>query len=183
MITFTVSVVKVIGIVAISLDGYITQGSKPGSAFTSKADKVWFSQILETFSAHLMGSVTFEAERESILQAAHGASSKLRLIFTRSPQKYSSLTRSGRLEFTDEPPAEVLRRIRAERHDRVALLGGSQIYSLFLREDLVDELWVTLEAKVFGAGTPLFAQEHPKNLCLIEVTHLDPNTLLLKYKL
>ena len=173
---------EVIGIVAISLDGYITQGNTPGAAFTSKADKLWFSHILETFSAHIMGSVSFEVERKSILQATGDADAKLRLVLTRSPPKYRSLAQPGRLEFTDEPPAQVLRRIQSAGHERVALLGGSQIYSLFLRENLVQELWVTLEAKVFGGGTPFFAQEHPKRLKLIEVTHLDPNTLLLKYK-
>ena len=173
---------EVIGIVAISLDGFITQGNKPGSAFTSAADKVWFSQILETFSAHVMGSVTFEAEREPITRAARNTSPKLRLVFTRSPKKYHSLAKPGLLEFTDEHPAAVLRRIRDQGHERVALLGGGQIYGLFLRENLLDELWVTLEARVFGTGTPVFAGEHRKNLNLIEVANLDPNTLLLKYK-
>ena len=173
---------EVIGIMAISLDGFITQGNKPGSAFTSAADKVWFSRILETFSVQVMGSVTFEAERKPITQAVRNSSSKLRLVFTRSPQKYRSLANPGRLEFTDRHPADVLRRIRAEGHERVAVLGGGQIYSLFLRENLLDELWVTLEAKVFGTGTPVFAEEHRTNLNLIEVGNLDPDTLLLKYK-
>ena len=173
---------EVIGIVAISLDGFITQGNKPGSAFTSAADKVWFSQTLETFSAHLMGSVTFAAERETITRAAHNTSSKIRLVFTRSPGKYRSLARPGRLEFTDAPPADALRYIRDLGHERVAVLGGGQIYGLFLKENLLDELWVTLEAKVFGSGTPVFAGEHRKNLKLIEVANLDPNTLLIKYK-
>ncbi len=174
--------VEIIAIVAISLDGYITEGDKPATAFTSRADKVWFSKVQEAFSAHVMGSVAFEAERELITKAARKNSSKLRVVLTRSPEKYRSLTMPDRLEFTDETPAEVLRRIEASGHERVAILGGGQIYSLFLGEKLVDELWVTLEAKVFGSGTPVFAAEHQQKLSLVEMFNLDENTLLLKYR-
>jgi dihydrofolate reductase len=39
---------------------------------------------------------------------------------------------------------------------KICILGGSQVYSYFLEREQIDELYLTIEPKVFGKGISLF---------------------------
>lgn len=88
----------------------------------------------------------------------------------------------GDVEWTDQPPQELLERLAKDGYESVAICGGAQIYSTFLTEGLVDELYLTIEPIIFGQGIK-FANEVPQqNLTLIETNKLNDNTVLLHYK-
>ena len=87
------------------------------------------------------------------------------------------------LEFTTDAPAEVLRRLAMDGHRACALLGGAQIHALFLQARLVDELWLTLEPRLFGAGTPLVGIPVEVSLHLLSAERLEAgDSLLVKYR-
>ena len=62
-----------------------------------------------------------------------------------------------------------------------ALLGGGEINGLFLSAGVVDELWVTLEPCLLGAGQPLVAGQVRVALQLKETRPLGRDVLLMKY--
>jgi dihydrofolate reductase len=64
----------------------------------------------------------------------------------------------------------------------VALIGGSNINTFFAKENLIDELWITIEPIIFGKGLNLFTQEIRMDLEILSIENLNKNTLLLKYK-
>jgi len=65
------------------------------------------------------------------------------------------------------------------------LLGGGTINALFLKESLVDELYLTLEPRIFGKGKTLVREgEFEVLLELMNIKRLNQSgTLLLKYKI
>ncbi|MDZ4227372.1 MAG: dihydrofolate reductase family protein, partial [Patescibacteria group bacterium] len=68
----------------------------------------------------------------------------------------------------------------------VAVLGGAQTYSYFLKNNLIDELYLTIEPIVFGRGIPLLADvgENQANFRLISKKQLnEKGTMLLHYKI
>ena len=68
--------------------------------------------------------------------------------------------------------------------EEVILAGGTTINSLFLKENLVDELIITVEPLLFGKGLTLFKNlDLNIRLELIETKQLEDGVLNLKYKI
>jgi dihydrofolate reductase len=173
--------VDVVLIVAISLDGCITKHSSAGTAWTSEADQVHFRRELSTVDAHVFGSGTYLTERPRIRAAL--STGKRRVVMTRTPDEYAADAVAGALEFTDGSPASIVEGLRADGFTRLAVLGGSVVYSAFLAAELCDQVLVTVEPRVFGSGTRFAGIETALDttLCLNAVEHLNDDTLLLRY--
>jgi dihydrofolate reductase len=171
---------KITAIVATSLDGYITKHDSEGATFTSKADQMYFREVLKSFDCSVMGAATFEASKDMILKSPH--LERLRVVWTRNPEKYAAYERAGRLEFSANDLKSILADLEQRGKQHCAILGGSSVYSECLRQGLLDELWVTLEPLVFGDGKKLATGILDVRLELLSTEHLAKNTLLLKYK-
>jgi dihydrofolate reductase len=173
---------EVILIAAQSVDGFITRHDEPGSGFASAEDRTYFQEAMEGFDSCIMGSVTYRVARAMILgKLAPGRS---RVVMTREPAKYAGDFVPGLLEFTDEAPAALIGRLSREGHRRCALLGGSRVHSLFLEARLVNEIWLTVEPRLFGAGVPLLHSAADIHLKLLSHGKLEgSDTLLIKFAL
>ncbi|MFT3781919.1 MAG: dihydrofolate reductase [Nibricoccus sp.] len=167
-------------IAAQSLDGFITHHDTPGSAFASAADRAFFREALRGFDCCVMGGATYRTARESIRGGL--MPDRLRLIVTRSPKTYAHETIPGKLEFVTGKPGDVANIFEDRGLKACAILGGSQVHSLFLDAGLVDELWITIEPLLFGGGTPLLANHTTTKLKLLSQENLAADTLLLKYR-
>jgi dihydrofolate reductase len=170
---------QLILIAAQSLDGFITRHDQPGSDFTSPEDKAYFRAVLSGFDANVVGATTYRAERALFL--AKRGNGRRFVVLTRTPDAFAGDARANELEFSAETPGALCERLRSLGHRRVALLGGSQVHSLFLDAGLVDELWLTLEPRLFGSGTPLLSAKTDLRLKLLGHEHLGGDTLLVKY--
>jgi dihydrofolate reductase len=64
------------------------------------------------------------------------------------------------------------------------IVGGSEIAALFLKENLVKELWLTFEPKIFGKGGSIVGDEKfDIDLKLLSVDKLnEKGTLVVKYE-
>ena len=162
-----------------SLDGLITRHNEPGAGFASAADQTHFRAALRGFDCGVMGRATFEQAWGGGMPPPSPA--RRRVVLTRAPEKFTSIAMPGVLEFTAAPPAEIVLRLRAEGCRACALLGGAQAHSLFLAAGLVDEIWLTIEARLFGGGTPLLAAPADVHLRLLAHEPLGEDGLLLKY--
>jgi dihydrofolate reductase len=166
-------------IAAQSLDGYITKHAEPGTAFTSPEDKSFFRSALPDFDVYFFGGETYRVSGDYIRERMPGTA--LRVVLTRTPERYTAEAGPGRVEFTDAAPAALVDQLAARGLRRGAILGGSQIHSLFLEAGLVDELWLTVEPVLFGQGTPLLHAPAEVPLEFRAMERLSANTLLLKY--
>jgi dihydrofolate reductase len=171
---------KVILISAQSTDGFITRHDEPGSDFASAADREYFGKTLAGFDSSIMGSATYLVARSRILSLL--SAGRRRIVLTRDPGKFSGDAAPGMLEFTGEEPGALVRRLAAEGHSRCALLGGARVHSLFFGAGLVDELWLTVEPRLFGAGVPFLRSAADIHLKLLSHERLGgSDTLLLKF--
>jgi dihydrofolate reductase len=172
---------KSIAIAAQSLDGHITKHDNEGTSFASKEDQVYFREVLKTFDCSVMGSKTFEVSQEMILNSLH--TNRLRVVWTRTPEKFSQYQQEDRLEFYAGDLKELFATLETRGKTRCAILGGTSVYTECIKHNLIDELWLTLEPLAFGGGKKLFDGELDVKFELISIEHLSNNTLLLKYKL
>src|SRR5208283_5448507 len=167
---------RIVLIAAQSLDGFIAQPAQPGTAFTSPEDKAHFRTAVADFDVGVFGAATYRVSHEAI--RAQVAGRHLRVVLTRSPERYAAEAHPGMLEFTSAAPAALAHELRTRGFRRCALLGGSQIHSLFLAAGLVDEIWLTIEPLLFGGGTPLLAHPAEVRLELHALEKLGTSTLL-----
>jgi dihydrofolate reductase len=170
---------RIVLIAAQSLDGFITKHAEPGTAFTSPEDKAYFRAVLAGFDVGLFGGETYRVSRDVIRAQLPGH--PLRLVMTRSPERYAAEVIPGSLEFTSATPAALAADLRAGGFQQCALLGGSHVHSLFFEAGLVDEVWLTVEPVLFGGGTPLLARRADLRLELQTTEKLGAHALLLKY--
>jgi dihydrofolate reductase len=170
---------RIVLIAAQSLDGFIAKPAQPGTAFTSPEDKAHFRTVMADFDVGVFGGETYRVSRDAI--RAQTAGRHLRVVMTRSPERYATEALPRVLEFTRAAPAALAHELRIRGFRRCALLGGAQVHSLFLAASLVDEVWLTIEPLLFGGGTPLLAQPTDIRLELLAMEKLGANTLLVKY--
>ena len=68
--------------------------------------------------------------------------------------------------------------------NRLAVLGGSELFTSLLRLDLIDELWLTICPTIFGGDAPTpvggigFTQSQAKKLTLLEVKQIEQEVFL-----
>ena len=102
---------------------------------------------------------------------------------TGQPDKYKSLETSGQLEFTDESPVELTARFKKKGYEQMLVVGGPHVATSFLREQLIDELWLTFEPKIFGSGGN-FVTDGKLDIDLRLITYAKVNeqgTIIAKY--
>ena len=172
---------KVILAMVESVDGKTTHGDDPKVFhWTSREDQQHFKRLVEQAKLIVMGSKTYEAAK-GMLQHQNG---KLRVVLTRSPEKYADQVIPGQLEFTNEPPQELMARLEQLGYTELLLASGAQVNGLFFNAGLVDEILLTIEPKLLGKGNPIALQENLIDLTLLKLEKLnDRGTLLLHYKI
>ena len=173
---------KVVLAMVMSLDGKTTQhNANDIYHWTSQEDQKHFFSLIKKHNVIVMGRATYDAARP-VMKLTPG---KLRLVMTRTPEKYSEEKVPGQLEFTDNTPLEIIAELERKNYSELLLAGGASVNMLFLKEKLVDEMWLTIEPRMFGIGNPLVGTEALDiNLSLESSEKLNTRgTLLLKYRI
>nr|AIA16844.1 Dihydrofolate reductase [uncultured bacterium]AIA16927.1 Dihydrofolate reductase [uncultured bacterium] len=158
-------------IAAVTADGFIGRDSGHTADWTGGADKKEFVRLTKEAGVVVMGARTFA----TIGRALPG---RRTIVYTTKPEE---ITAEG-VETTNESPRQLLARLEQEGAHAVAICGGATIYDLFMREGLVDELYLTIVPIVFGQGIQLFTGELRAGLDLLEAKQLADSTILLHYK-
>jgi dihydrofolate reductase len=124
-----------------------------------------------------MGSNTFNAD------PIKPSSNQLLVIMTREPLKYKKYEVSGQLEFSDKSPGQIAKHFMQEGYEQMLVVGGAHIGTSFLKEQLIDELWLTIEPRIFKVGSNFAIEEKLDiNLHLISSEIVNEHgTLITKY--
>jgi dihydrofolate reductase len=138
---------KTILIFVSSLDGKVTKWGEPNvRLWSSHQDQDYYKKVWNESRLIVMGSNTFNADKFS-----PSASNQI-IIMTSNPDKYKDLETPGQIEFTNETPVELTSRFIMKGHQQMLVVGGPHIATSFLKEGLIDEIWLTIEPKIFGMG-------------------------------
>jgi len=113
---------------------------------SSHQDQDYYKNVLNESRLIVMGSNTFNADTFTA-----SASHQL-IIMTGHPDKYKSEDVPGQVVFTNESPVELTARFKNNGHKQMLVIGGPHVATSFLKEQLIDELWLSLEPKIFGTG-------------------------------
>jgi len=84
----------------------------------------------------------------------------------------------------NQSPKEVLLTLENKGFKSAFLAGGGQLNSSFMKENLIDEVYLDVEPLIFGKGIKLFADnDFEYKLELLDFKKLNENTIQLHYKI
>lgn len=168
---------KVTLVMATTADGKIAKDKEHIADWTSKEDKKFFVEKTKECKVMIMGMTTYQ----TIGRPLPG---RLTIVYTRNPNAPELQPQPGVLEYTNLGARELLAQLEKRGFAEVALVGGGTINAMFLREKLIDDIYLSIEPYVFGAGLSVFA-EAPADVALdlIEVSKLSEQVVLLHYRL
>lgn len=169
---------KTILIFVATLDGKVTKWGDPlVRKWSSKEDQEYFHMVWKDSSLIVMGSSTYNAHRIKPSVNHHF------IVMTSEPTKYKELEVPGQLEFSDKSPAQLSANLDEQGYKNMLLIGGPHVATSFLKEQLVDELWLTIEPRIFGTGGSFVIDEELDiELTLISCEKVnDRGTLINKY--
>ncbi len=170
-------------LVAMSVDGFIAKDlNTPSTSWTSKADRKFFQKKSKELKVIVMGEKTYKTFNKPLKE-------RINIIYTHSKQKLRdfdiekiSVQGGTALYYTDLQPKKLLTFLSSKGFQTVAICGGQTIYSLFMREGLVNYLYLTMENKIFGQGLKLFNCDLDVIIKLLKMQELDSGVLVLKYE-
>lgn len=166
---------KVILDMAITANGLIAGEGDDVDWVSEESWKIYLKTVKKTKCA-IIGRRTYE-----IMPPEEFVKSCLYVIYThrKAPKK----PKTDNIIFTGKSPKKLLKEFKNKKIKEIRVFGGSQICALFMRERLIDEIYLAVEPVVLGKGIPLFAPNDFKfDLELLSVKKLSPQTIQLHYK-
>ncbi len=159
---------------ATTLDGKIAKGSDHGAFWTSKADKKLFVQTTQEAGVIVMGKKTYDTIGKPL-------PGRLNVVSTRQAGELAS--DNPDLIYTNKQPQDLISYLKNKGYDQIILGGGTTLNTMFLEQNLIDEIWLTIEPKLFGEGLNLFKDINVDlDLELIELKQLTEDVLHLRYR-
>lgn len=163
---------KVTLMMALTLDGKIGRSTDHFPDWTGKEDKQLFVDITRRAGVIIMGSRTFFTIGKPL-------PGRKNIILTRDSSRSSE---DPNLVFTSRSPREILTDLEKEGYQEAILAGGALINSLFAKDNLIDEVVVTISPLIFGQGLSLFRDEVAMTLELLDLEQLGQDLVCLRYR-
>ena len=162
---------KVIMMMAMTVDGKIAKDKTQFADWTSREDKKLFVAISKLHGVIMMGENTFKTFPAPLKD-------RLNVVFTENINQ----EKIEGVKWVTGDPAATLLELEKMGYTSALLGGGSFLNSLFLEKKLISEIILTVEPKIFGTGLSLFNKDITATLKLLETKNLNDDTLMLRYQ-
>jgi dihydrofolate reductase len=163
---------KVVLVMAMTLDGKIGKGPDHFPDWTGSADKRLFAEVSKRAGVVIMGSKTYATLKKPL-------PGRKIVVMTRRGDRASA---DPSVVFSNRAPDPLLEELEQEGYREAVLAGGATINTLFARAGRIDEMLVTVSPLVFGDGISLFSGEVDLKIELVEHERIDDNLLCLRYR-
>lgn len=159
---------------ATSVNGKITKG-KSDSDWVDEEDWKWFYKTITDSKVTVMGSETYKQFTEFPQKGA------LNVVVTK--KKYLLSKKINGALFINKSPKEIIKKLTKDGFKQIALVGGEKLNASFIKEDLVDEIYIDIHPYLIGEGLGLFSKIKSmfRKLKLLEVQKLEHDLILLHY--
>jgi dihydrofolate reductase len=167
---------KVVLGLGISLDGYI---ARPDGAvdFLFMPKDYSMGPFFATIDTAIMGRKTYD-DALKMGGSGFGGSKMKTYVFSHSQP-------AGELDgvtFVNESPESFVEQLRKRPGKDIWLMGGGELARDFLKDDVVDELYIGIVPILIGQGRPLFPSGFPqREFALLENKTFSKGLIALKF--
>jgi len=169
---------KVILYIAMSLDGYISQ-KNDDLTFLSAVDRVGedygYGDFISTIDTIISGRKTYDWVINHIGEYPH--SDKDSYIITRTPHPDK-----GNLKFYSGELKSLITKLKSENGRDIFVEGGAEIVNELLKDNLIDEYYISIVPVLIGDGIRLFNDGRPEQkLTFLEARQYESGLVMLHY--
>lgn len=167
--------------IATSLDGYI---AKPNNDLgflrlvEKEGEDYGYADFTATIDTLIVGRKTYDFVLKEIGVSHYDNGERDVYVITRTERP-----RTGRTIFYTGSLVELVQRLKSETGKNIYCDGGAEIINELLKNDLIDELVISVIPVLVGGGTRLFKDGRPEQLLeLVRVKTFDTGLTQLHYK-
>jgi dihydrofolate reductase len=170
---------KVILYIAASLDGYIAIPNDDLSFLSliqSTGENYGYDDLKKSIDTVIMGRKTFDWVMKQIGGVPHPDTNTYIISRTKRPD-------IGKTRFYTENLTELVHKLKEEKGKNIYCDGGAEIVSELLKEQLIDEIIISIIPVLLGEGTRLFKDGRPEQeLTLVSAKQFKSGLAQLHYK-
>lgn len=140
--------------IAMSLDGYIadSKGSVDWLAGQSNDDNVdSYSEFVKEIDTVIMGWNTYH-QIVTELSPDEWVYNELTTYVVTHNNKISS----DKIHFINKSPIDLIKKLREENGKGIWICGGANLIQQLVKEDLIDDYYITIIPTILGSGIRLF---------------------------
>lgn len=167
--------------IAMSLDGYIAQPNDDLSFLKiveKEGEDYGYPAFIANVDTFIMGRKTYDYVVREMGASHYDNGERDVYVITRT-----SKPDSGRTKFFSGDLAELVKKLKTENGKTIYCDGGAEVIHELLKQDLIDEMTISIIPVLVGDGTRLFKDGRPEQgLELIEVKSFDTGLTQLHYK-
>lgn len=167
--------------IATSLDGYIAKPNYDLSflkAVEKKGEDYGYEDFMATIDTLIIGRKTYDYVIREIGASHYNNEQKDIYVITRTDRPSI-----GRMNFYAGNLTELVHRLKSVSGKNIYCDGGAEIINELLKNDLIDELIISVIPILLGGGTRLFKDGRPEQeLELLNVKTFDTGLIQLHYK-
>lgn len=148
--------------IATSLDGYIAKNNDDLSflKLVEKEDEDYgYKEFTDTIDTIIIGRKTYEYVHKEIGPSFYDNGQRDVYVITRSPRP-----RRGRTIFYTGKLTDLVAQLRSENGKNIYCDGGAEVIDELLKNDLIDEIIISVVPILLGNGTRLFKDGRPEQV-------------------
>ena len=170
---------KVILYIAMSLDGYIAK-PQDDLSFLSIVEKegedYGYADFMSTIDTVILGRKTYDWVMNHVVEFPHSDLHSYIITRNLKPSIGKTVFYSGDL-------IDLVKKLKSEKGKHIFCDGGAEIVNEFLKNDLLDEIIISIIPILVGNGIRLFNEGRPEQkLKLANVKTFDTGLTQLHYK-
>ena len=163
---------------AITPNGFVA-GEKDDTSWVSKADWKEFVRAVKKAGNVVMGRRTYEV---ALKEKQFPIAGVLNIVMT-SNKKLLAKGEWDSVLFTDESPVGVLKHLREKGFRTAFIGGGGKVSGSFMKQDLIDELYLSVMPVVVNPGVRIFEGARlASRLKFIDMAQTAKDEIQLHYK-
>ena len=167
--------------IATSVDGYIAKPNDDLSFLKlveKEGEDYGYTQFTETIDTLIIGRKTYDYVVKEIGSSHYDNGDREVYIITRSPRP-----KVGRTTFYTGNPGDLVRQLKSEEGKNIYCDGGAEVIHELLKQDLIDEMIISIVPVIVGNGTRLFKDGRPEmSLELVRTETFDTGLTQLHYR-
>lgn len=171
---------KVILYIAMSLDGFIAKPDNDLSWLNiveKEGEDYGYSNFCNTVDTIIIGRKTYDKVVSMGFDNPHP--DKTTYIVTKTPKP-----QNGNLIYYSDNIKLLVNKLKAESGKNIYCDGGAEIANLLLKEELLDEIIISIIPIILGNGIPLFKTNNTENkLKLVQSKSFEKGLVQLHYEI
>jgi len=169
---------KVILYIAMSLDGYIAKSDDDISFLSiveQKGQDYGYAEFVKNVDTVIWGRRTYDQILSFGIPFPHPDKKVFVITRTAKPKK-------ANVTFYSDSLKNLIENLKAQNGKNIYVDGGADIVNELMKQNLIDELIISIIPVLLGCGKPLFQQGRPENsLSLLSSIQYDKGLMQLHY--